>query len=261
MCKPFYNQSVNSKAFKHTIITLKFKIYFSWKSWKHNFVCKLLLHFSHTATALLAQDTFSHWSWWWVMSFDVKLYFIWNHETWTCSGNFIVRFYQRNSAQQKDFWSPFGFVHNWCNCQRYTNPRLSTFMIKLQYHFLPLKLGFRSDKAQSTKSTPPIHLLYALMASGCNTITLPLPHLHCFTFPTGSTLTALLPTDTTLLSFHRINSIWWPDVKYWYSPLSIFLNSLIHFNVQQSVLSAQKVPVALKLFSERVFMSWYNEKL
>ena len=48
ICKPFYNRSVNSKAFKYTIITLKLKIYFSWKSWKHNFVCKLFLHFSHT---------------------------------------------------------------------------------------------------------------------------------------------------------------------------------------------------------------------
>ena len=29
ICKPFYNQSVNSKAFKYTIIILKSKIYFS----------------------------------------------------------------------------------------------------------------------------------------------------------------------------------------------------------------------------------------
>ena len=47
---------------------------------------------------------------------------------------------------QKDFWSPFGFVHSWCNHQKYTNPRLSAFMIELQYHFLPLKYGLRSDK-------------------------------------------------------------------------------------------------------------------
>ena len=158
------------------------------------------------------------------------------------------------TARRKDFWSPFGFVQNWCNCQQYTNPRLSTFMIKLQYHFLPLKLGFRSDKAQSTKSTPPIHLLYALMAWGCNMFTLPLPHLHHFTFPTGSTLTALLPTDTTLLSFHRISSIWWPDVKYRYSPLSIFLNSLIHFSGQQSVVC----PKGTRCF-EAIFRKSFHE--
>ena len=111
------------------------------------------------------------------------------------------------AARWKDFWSHFGFVHNWCNRQQYTNPRSSAFMIKLHYHFLPLKLGLRSDKARSTKSTPPIHLLYALMAWGCDTFTLPLPHFHCFTFPTGSALTASLPI-VTLLSFHRISSIW-----------------------------------------------------
>ena len=57
ICKPFYNQSVNSKAFKYTIITLKSKIYFSWKSWKHNFVCKLLLHFSHTLRQFFLHKT------------------------------------------------------------------------------------------------------------------------------------------------------------------------------------------------------------
>ena len=85
-----------------------------------------------------------------------------------------------------------------CNRQQYTNPRLSAFMIKLQYHLLPLKLGLRSDKVQSTKSTPPIHLLYALIAWGCDTFTLPLPRYHRFTFPTGSTLTILLPIVATL---------------------------------------------------------------
>ena len=133
-------------------------------------------------------------------------------------------------------------------------------MIKLQYHFLPLKLGVRSDKARSTKSTPPIHLLYALMAWGCDTLKLPLSRFHRFTFPTGSTLTALLPIVTTLLSFHQISSIWSPDVKNWYSPLSIFLNSLTYFNGQPFVLSARKVTVALKPFPERVFMSWFDEK-
>ena len=162
---------------------------------------------------------------------------------------------------QKDFWSPFDFVHNWCNHQKYTNPRLSAFMIKLQYHFLPIKLGLRSDKAWSTKSMPPIHLLHVLMAWGCNTFTLPLPRFYCFTFPIGSTFTGLLPIVTTLLLFHWISSIWSPNVMYWYSPLSIFLNSSTHFNGQPFVLSARKVPVALKPFSERVSMSWYETLL
>ena len=99
------------------------------------------------------------------MSFVVKSYFIWNGETWTWSGDFIVSFHQcnlNNSSAELHFWSPFGFVHNWCNRQQYTNPRLSAFIIKLQYHFLPVKLCLRSDKAWSTKSMPPIHLLYAL---------------------------------------------------------------------------------------------------
>ena len=152
------------------------------------------------------------------------------------------------TARRKDFWSPFGFVHNWCNCQQYIYPRLSAFMIKLQYHFLPLKLSLRSDKARSTKSVPPIYLLYALTAWGCDTFTLPSPRFHRFTFPTGSTLTALLPIVTTLLLFHQISSIWSPDVKYWYSPLSIFLSSLTHFNGKPFALSARKVPAALKPF-------------
>ena len=129
ICKPFYNQSVNSKAFKYTIIILKSKIY--------------LLHFSHILRVMLAQDTFSHWSWCWVMSFAIKptssgmaklepglgtLLWAFINATWT-------------TAQRKDFWSPFGFLHNWGNRQQYTIPRLSIFMIKLQYHFLPLKLG------------------------------------------------------------------------------------------------------------------------
>ena len=146
------------------------------------------------------------------------------------------------------------------NRQQYTNPRLSAFMIKLQYHFLPLKLGLRSDKARSTKSLPPIHLMYVLMAWGCDAFTLPLPRFYCFTFPIGSTFTALLPIVTTLL-FHQISSIWSPNVMYWYSPLSIFLNSSTHFNGQPFVLSARKVPLALKPFSERVSMSWYDETL
>ena len=119
------------------------------------------------------------------------------------------------TARRKDFWSPLGFVHNCYNRQQYTNPGLSVFMINLQYHFLPIKLSLRSEKAPSTKRTPPIHLLYALMAWGCNTFTLPLPRFHYFTFPTGSTLTSLLPIIATLLSFHGISSIWSPDVKYW----------------------------------------------
>ena len=168
----------------------------------------LITFFTHIATVLLAQDTFSHWSWCWVMSFAVKstssgmaklgpglgtLLWTFINATWT-------------TAQRKDFWSPFGFVHNWCNNrQQCTIPRLSVFMIKFQYHFLPLKLGLRSDKARSTKSTPPINLLHALMAWGCDTFTLPLPCFHRFTFTTGSTLTALLPIITKLLSFHRIS--------------------------------------------------------
>ena len=52
--KPFCNQSVNSKAFEYTVIVLKSKIYFSWKSWKHSIVCKLLLHFSHTLRQLFS---------------------------------------------------------------------------------------------------------------------------------------------------------------------------------------------------------------
>ena len=161
----------------------------------------LITFFTHIVTVLLAQGTFCHWSWCWVMSFVVKSYFIWNGETWTWSGDFIVSFHQcnlNNSSAELHFWSPFGFVHNWCNRQQYTNPRLSAFMIKLQYHLLPLKLGLRSDKVQSTKSTPPIHLLYALIAWGCDTFTLPLPRYHRFTFPTGSTLTILLPIVATL---------------------------------------------------------------
>ena len=115
---------------------------------------------------------------------------------------------------------------------------------------LPLKLGLRS----------PIHLLHALMTWGCDTFTLPLPRFHHFTFPTGSTLTPLLPIVTTLLLFYQMGLIWSPDVKHWYSPLPIFLNSLTYFSWQPFVLSARKVPVALKPFPERVFMSWYDEK-
>ena len=133
-------------------------------------------------------------------------------------------------------------------------------MIKLQYHFLPLKLGLRSDKAKSTSPTQAIDLLYALMTWGCDTFTLSLPRFHHFTFPTGSTLTPLLPIVTTLLLFYQMGSIWSPDVKHWYSPLPIFLNSLTYFSWQPFVLSARKVPVALKPFPERVFMSWYDEK-
>ena len=196
------------------------------------------------------------------MSFGVKSYIIWNGKTWTWSENFTISFHQRNLnySWQKDFWSPFDFVHNWCNRQQYTNPRLSAFMIKLQYHFLPLKLGLRSDKAKSTSPTQAIDLLYALMTWGCDTFTLPLPRFHRFTFPTGSTLTPLLRIVTTLLLFYQMGSIWSPDVKHWYSPLPIFLNSLTYFSWQPFVLSARKVPVALKPFPERVFMSWYDEK-
>ena len=152
------------------------------------------------------------------------------------------------TARRKDFWSRSGFVHNWCNRQQYTNPRLTAFMIKLQYHFLPLKLGLTSDKARSTKSTPPIHLLYALMAWGCDTFTLPLPRFHRYLFPTGSTLTALLPTVTTLLSFHRISSIRSPDLKYWYSPLSIFVNSLTNFNGNHLFCLLERYPLLWSLF-------------
>ena len=77
------------------------------------------------------------------------------------------------------------------------------------------------------------------MAWSWETFTLPLPRFHHFTFPTDSTLTALLTIVTTLLSFYRISSIWSPDVKYWYSPLSIFLNSLTHFNGQPFALFAE----------------------
>ena len=52
----------------------------------------LITFFTHIITVLLAQDTFSHWSWCWVMSFAVKSYFIRNVETWTWNRNFIVRF-------------------------------------------------------------------------------------------------------------------------------------------------------------------------
>ena len=94
----------------------------------------LITFFTHIVTVLLAQGTFCHWSWCWVMSFVVKSYFIWNGETWTWSGDFIVSFHQcnlNNSSAELHFWSPFGFVHNWCNRQQYTNPRLSACMIKI----------------------------------------------------------------------------------------------------------------------------------
>ena len=47
----------SSKSFKYTIITVKSKIYLSWKSWKHNFVCKLSLYFSHTLRQFLLRKT------------------------------------------------------------------------------------------------------------------------------------------------------------------------------------------------------------
>ena len=130
ICKPFYNRSVNPKAFKYTIITLKLKIYFSWKSWKYNFVCKLLLHFPHTL-----QQFFLH-----------KTHFLTGPGAGSCLlpsnrtssgmaklgpglGTLLWAFINATwtTARRKDFWSPFGFVHNWCNRQQYTNPRLSAF--------------------------------------------------------------------------------------------------------------------------------------
>ena len=116
----------SSKSFKYTIITVKSKIYLSWKSWKHNFVCKLSLYFSHTLRQFLLRKThfltvpgagqcplqsnrtsfgmaklepgLGTWLWAFIKA------------TWT-------------TARLKNFWSPFGFVHNWCNRQQYTNSR------------------------------------------------------------------------------------------------------------------------------------------
>ena len=158
------------------------------------------------------------------------------------------------TARRKDFWSLFGYAHNWCSRQKYENPRLSAFMIKLQYHFLPLRLNLLNQRL-------PCICCMLWWQWGCDTFTLPLPCFQRFPFPTGTTLTVWLPIVTTLLSFHRISSIWSPDVKYWYSLLSIFLNSLTHFNEKPFVLSARKVPVALTPSSERVFMSWYGKEV
>ena len=144
------------------------------------------------------------------------------------------------------FWWPFGFSRGHPSRTYAKSSEKLTFLTPWYVN-------------NTTLSTPSIHWLYALMAWGCDTFTLLLPCFHRFTFPTGSTLTALLPIVITL-SFHRICSIWSPDVKYWYSPQSIFLNSLIHFNGQPFVLSARKVPVTWKPFLERVYMSWYDEK-
>ena len=180
----------------------------------------LITFFTHIATALLVQDTFSHWPWCWVLSFAVKCTSYGMAKLGPGLATLLWGIYQGTfinttwtTARQKDFWSPLVFVHNWCNHQQYANPRMSAFIIKLQYHFLPLKMGLRSGKVQFTKSRPPIHFLYALMARGCDTFTLPLPHFHRFMFSTDSTLTALLPIVTTLMSFHRISSIRIPDVK------------------------------------------------
>ena len=52
----------------------------------------LITFFTHIATVLLAQDTFSHCFRCWVMFFAVKSYIIWNGKIWTWSGKLIVSF-------------------------------------------------------------------------------------------------------------------------------------------------------------------------
>ena len=70
------------------------------------------------------------------------------------------------------------------------------------------------------------------MTWGCEAFTLPFPLFHRFTFSTGSALTALLRIITKLLSFHRISSVWSPDVKYWYFPFPwiLWYSSMLRFS-------------------------------
>ena len=77
--------------------------------------------------------------------------------------------------------------------QLYTNAMFIAFMISGQYHFLPRITGLRSDKARSSRSTPPIPRLYAAITAGSVMFPLPFPLIHLLAFPTGSTPYALLP--------------------------------------------------------------------
>ena len=54
-----------------------------------------------------------------------------------------------------------------CSSQLYTNAILMAFMTNGQYLFFPRVTGLKSDNAQSSRSTPPIPILYAAITAGC----------------------------------------------------------------------------------------------
>ena len=95
------------------------------------------------------------------------------------------------------------------------------FMISGQYHFLPRITGLRSDKARSTRSTPPIPQLYVAITAGWVMFSLSYPLIHLLAFSTGSTSYALLPMVTTDLSFQQTIFRLLVRLKS-YSPLSLW---------------------------------------
>ena len=107
------------------------------------------------------------------------------------------------TRRRKSFWEKTSPEMILYIRQLYTNAMFIAFMISGQYHFLPRITGLRSDKARSSRSTPPIPRLYAAITAGSVMFPLPFPLIHLLAFPTGSTPYALLPMVTTELSFHR----------------------------------------------------------
>ena len=118
------------------------------------------------------------------------------------------------------------------------------FMISGQYHFLPRFTGLRSDKARSSRSTPPIPRLYAAITAGWVNFPLPFPLILLLAFPTGSTPYALLPMVTSELSFHRTISRLLVLLKS-YDPLSLFFILRTSANGHFSIQFFLMIPVAL----------------